>query len=64
MVQTKEINKFKFGKYFAQHKVGLFFYAFIYLITGAIDIFATIKFACFSFSISILCFIFATSLSP
>ena len=45
MVQTKEENKFKFGKYFLQHKVGLFFYAFIYLITGGIDIFATIKFA-------------------
>ena len=45
MVQTKEENKFKFGKYFAAHKIGLFFYVFIYLITGAIDIFSTIYFA-------------------
>ena len=45
MSQTKETNCFKFGKYFASHKVGLFFYVFIYLVTGAIDIFATISFA-------------------
>lgn len=45
MVKTKEINKFNFGKYFAAHKIGLFFYVFIYLITGAIDIVSTIYFA-------------------
>ncbi len=45
MVETKETNKFKFGKYFATHKVGLFFYIFIYLITGAIDITTTLYFA-------------------
>ncbi len=45
MVQTKEINKFNFGKYFASHKIGLFFYVFIYLVTGAIDIASTIYFA-------------------
>lgn len=45
MVQTKDVNKFKFGKYFAMHKVALFFYVFIYLITGAIDIVCTIFFA-------------------
>ena len=45
MVQTKEVEKFCFGKYFASYKLGLFFYVFIYLITGAIDIASTIFFA-------------------
>ena len=40
-----ETQKFKFGKYFTNHKLGLFFYVFIYLITGGIDIVATIYFA-------------------
>ena len=45
MVKTKETNKFNFGKYFAEHKIGLFFYFFIYIVAGAIDIFTTIFFA-------------------
>jgi len=45
MAQTKPTNKFDFKKYFAVHKLGLFFYAFIYLLTGAIDIVSTIYFA-------------------
>ena len=45
MVKTKDLNKFNFGKYFAAHKIGLFFYVFIYLITGTIDIVSTIYFA-------------------
>ncbi len=45
MVKTKDVKKFDFAKYFKQHAVGVFFYAFIYVITGAIDIFSTIAFA-------------------
>ena len=45
MMQTKEMKKFNFGKYFKQHAVGVFFYAFIYVLTGGIDIFSTIAFA-------------------
>lgn len=41
----QEVKKFKFGKYFTSHKLGLFFYVFIYLITGSIDIVTTISFA-------------------
>ena len=40
-----ETKKFHFSKYFAAHKLGLFFYVFIYLITGGIDIVTTIYFA-------------------
>ena len=40
-----EKKKFHFGKYFSAHKVGLFLYIFIYLITGGIDIVTTIYFA-------------------
>ncbi len=45
MTETKDTKCFKFGKYFAAHKAGLFFYVFIYLITGGIDILTTISFA-------------------
>lgn len=46
MIKTEvETNKFKFGQYFTNHKLGLFFYVFIYLITGGIDIVTTIYFA-------------------
>lgn len=38
-------NKFRFLSYFKRHKIGLFFYVFIYIVTGAINILTTIKFA-------------------
>ena len=44
-MENQEIKKFRFGKYFTNHKLGLFFYVFIYLITGGIDIVTTISFA-------------------
>lgn len=45
MKKEIEIKKFHFAKYFAAHKIGLFFYVFIYLITGTIDIVTTVAFA-------------------
>lgn len=45
MEKMEEVKKFKFNKYFADYKIGLFFYVFIYLITSAIDIITTIYFA-------------------
>ena len=42
--KSKE-KKFNFIKYLAEHKIGLFFYVFIYLIAGGASILATVGFA-------------------